>query len=257
MVPLDATGSEHARTWLEGPAAPGLLALEHALRHHRPGLWGDDARRPRAVVLLRPGDDGWDAFGAGEPRPAVGWLAGRGGPITLLAPEAWEDPIRARVGPLSVSTVQTWAPTGPLRPAPRIPTRRLSAGDAIPFAEAAPPWALRGWGPVGALLEHGAAFGVPHAGGLAALAWIFDQSHRYDALAVATAPRFQRLGLGRAVASALIAHIVRDRRKFPLWSTSPENAASIALASSLGLALASSQTLLRWPPLPGRPCDLP
>jgi len=253
MVPLDAAGVDHARSWLGEPAGPGLLALGHALAFGRPGLWGDDARRPRGVILLRRGDEGWEAFGAGDPGPAAGWLAECAGAVALLAPEDWEDAIRAAVGPVARSTVQTWAPTGPILPGPPVPAHRLTAAadDAFAFAEVAPGWALRGWGSYADLIEHGAAFGVPHAGGLAAVAWIFDQSRRHDALAVATAPRFRRLGLGHAAAFALIAHVVRDRHKFPLWSTPPDNAASTALASALGLTVAALQTLLRWAPRAG------
>ena len=129
--------------------------------------------------------------------------------------------------------------------------RRLGADDRGAFAEGAPAWALRGWGTYSALIAGGAAFGVAHGGGFAALAWVFDASHRHDALAVHTAPLFRNLGLGRAVASALIAHAVRDRGKFPLWSTAPENLASVALATSLGLSVGAVQTLLRWPPRGG------
>ena len=251
MVPLEAAGVAYARSWLGEPAGPGLLALGHALAFGRPGLWGDHGRRPRGVVLLRRGDEGWDAFGAGDPRPAAGWVGGREGPVTLLAPEDWEEAVRAAAGPIARATVQTWAPIGPVKPGPSVGARRLRPADEAAFAAVAPPWALRGWGTFGALIEHGAAFGVPHAGGFAALAWVFDQSRRHDALAAWTVPRLRRLGLGHAAAFALIAHVVRDRGKFPLWSLAPENVASAGLAEALGLEIAARQALWRWPPGPG------
>src|SRR4051812_21696003 len=77
MVPLDPTAVRSLRSWPGEPPCPGLLALRHALDYSRPGLWGDDAKRPRSVVLLRAGDGRREAFGAGEPGPAVGWLARR------------------------------------------------------------------------------------------------------------------------------------------------------------------------------------
>lgn len=250
MVPLDAEAARFVRSWLGPASGPGLLALRHALDWGRPGLWGDHPRRPLSVVLLRPGDDGREAFGEGEPGPAVSWLARGGGTVTLLAPEGWEGAVASEVGEFERATVQTWTPTGPLRrpPAPHVATRRLAVADRAAFVAEAPTWALRAWGTFGAMIAHGAAFGVPNGEGFAALAWVYDQSHRHDALGVHTAPRFRRLGLGRGAATALIAHVVRDRCKFPLWSTSPENEGSVGLARALGLSVAATQTLLRWPP---------
>src|SRR5437016_14120473 len=85
MVPLDPLAVRSLRSWLGEPAGPGLLALHHALTYQRPGLWGDHARVPRSVVLLREGDDQLEAFGAGEPEPAVAWLAGQGRAVSLVA----------------------------------------------------------------------------------------------------------------------------------------------------------------------------
>ena len=107
---------------------------------------------------------------------------------------------------------------------------------------------LAGLAIVRALIAHGAGFGVPHGRGFAALAWVFDQAGDFDAIGVSTVPRFRRLGLGRAAASALIMHILQWRGKVPLWSTTPDNAASQALANSLGLSLAVTESLLRWGP---------
>src|SRR5437764_235966 len=142
MVPLDSLAVRSLRSWLGEPTGPGLLALHHALTYQRPGLWGDHARVPRSVVLVREGDDQLEAFGAG--------------------------------------------------------------------------------------------YGVPHGPGFAALAWVFDQSAGFDSIGVYTVPRYRRLGLGRAAAAALITHIARRRGKIPLWSTTPDNDASLALAASLG-----------------------
>ncbi|MEA2631273.1 MAG: hypothetical protein QOE66_1492, partial [Chloroflexota bacterium] len=127
-------------------------------------------------------------------------------------------------------------------------TRALTAADAPAFAATAPAWALRGWGSFSSLVAFGAAFGVTHGPGFASLAWIFDQSAGFDSIGVFTVPRYRRLGLGRAAASALIAHIARRRGKVPLWSTPPDNADSIALARSLGFTEQVTESLIRWPP---------
>jgi GNAT superfamily N-acetyltransferase len=128
----------------------------------------------------------------------------------------------------------------------------LTAADAAPFAASAPPWALRGWGSFSSLVAFGAAFGVPHGLGFASLAWVFDQSAGFDSIAVFTVPRYRRLGLGRASASALISHIARRRGKVPLWSTPPDNVGSIALAHALGFTDQVTESLIRWPPRPPR-----
>src|SRR4051794_3478740 len=55
MVPLDPLVVRSLRSWLGEPAGPGLLALHHALAYQRPGLWGDHARVPQSVILVREG----------------------------------------------------------------------------------------------------------------------------------------------------------------------------------------------------------
>jgi RimJ/RimL family protein N-acetyltransferase len=253
MVPLDPAAAWFVRSWLGPPGGPGLLALYHALVYRTPGLWGDDPRSPRSVILLRVGDGRIEAFGAGEAEPAVGWLVGFRRGFALHAPDDWHAAVRDRVGAVAFETVETWA--GPAAPPPRpaagarpgAVVRRLAEGDAERFATAAPAWGLRGWRSFPALIGEGAAFGVPHGPGFAALAWVFDRAEGFDALGVYTAPRFRRLGLGRAAASALVRHVVRDRDRVPLWSTRPDNEPSRALARALGFSVAAEETLVCWP----------
>ena len=257
MVPLRPEGRAHALEQLSDSDSPGLLALRHALLYARPALWADDAWRPRSVVLLRPevGGRGSEAFGIGEPEPAVPWLVARSRRYgsSLLAPEAWNPWVEVAVGAAGVETyeVETWHdPAPPPRPksAPSpITVRRLTEHDEIGFRKAAPDWALQGWGDYTSLLRHGAVFGVPHQGGFAALAWVFDQTEQFDALGVFTLPRFRRLGLGRAVAATLLDHVRRTRNKQPLWSTPAGNELSRHLALNLGFTEITTQTLYRWP----------
>ncbi len=249
MVPLEAAGVAEARSWVGEPSGPGLLSLGHALNGGRPGLWGDHPRRPRSVVLLRRGDVGWDAFGAGDAGPAVRWLGNLGDSVALLAPEEWEGPLRRVVERLGRDVVATWAPTGPLRAGPPVMVRRLERGDGAAFLRSAPRWALRGWGTFEALMSGGGAVGVPFEGGFASLAWVFEASGRYDSLGVHTVERLRRLGLGWAVAHAMMARVVGERGKFPLWSLAAGNTASASLARRLGLEWAADQVLWRWPSL--------
>ena len=286
MVPLDAAAARYVRTWLGPPPGPGLLALRHALVYRRPGLWGDHPSAPQSVMLVREGDGRLEVFGAGTAEPAVGWLAGQVRPFTLLSPDDWHEAVRDRLGVAEVESdgVETWsggliAPIGRIespapptsRPDPKrqstfftttdaraltptqknkadVTTRRLTPADFAPFTAAAPSWGLRGWRSFPALIEYGAAFGVPHGSGFASIAWVFDQVDGYDSVGVFTTPRYRRLGLGRASASALIEHIVLKRGKIPIWSTTPSNAPSRALARMLGFSVTGTETLLHWPP---------
>jgi GNAT superfamily N-acetyltransferase len=285
MVPLDPLAIRSLRSWLGEPSSPGVLALHHALAYQRPGVWGDHARVPRSVVLLRDGDNQLEAFGAGEPEPAVAWLASQGRAVSLVAPRSWREALGTRVGAIEEAVIETWTidpfdltmttmGDGPesgvaaskSRTAPAVsrpvaepeaapprrlaPTRPLAASDAAAFTAMAPTWALRGWGAYSRLIAFGAAFAVPHGDSFAALAWIYDQAAGFDAVGVYTVPHYRRLGLARAAASALIGHIARHRRKVPLWSSPADNEASLGLARSLGFNTQSSEALIRWPPRP-------
>jgi hypothetical protein len=260
MVPLDAVATNFLRSWLGEPPGPELLALHHALLHPRPGLWGDDLRNPRSVVLIREGDGQLEAFGAGEPEPALGWLAWQGKAVSLIAPPRWRYRLSGWVGAFGWAEVETWSlaernrvPFVPRSRRQSIETRRLTPDDAEAFAAIAPEWALRSWGSFARLIEHGAAFGVPlgSGAGFASLAWTFDESSRFDAIGVFTVPKFRRLGLARAASTALLAHIVYRRGKAPLWSTTAENLGSLALVQSLGFSMRSTEPLLHWRPRPG------
>lgn len=261
MVPLDPAAARYVRTWLGPPEGPGLLALHHTLVYRPTSVWADAPRGPRSVLFVREGDGRIEGFGAGEAGPAVAWLSARRRPFVLHAPESWQEVLRDRIGPIDLDTVETWSGPGLPKPRPSgassskpapatVVTRGLTPADSAAFTAAAPPWALRGWRTYPALMEHGAAFGVPHGPGpaLAALAWVFDRAEKFEAIGVFTVPRFRRLGLGRAAAAALIGQIVRERGHLPIWSSPPENEPSRRLARSLGFSVSATETLLRWPP---------
>src|SRR4051812_39059498 len=97
MLLLDSAAVRYVRSWLGEPRAPGLLDLHHALAYHGRGLWGDDARAPKSVLLVREGNGQLEAFGAGAPEPALGWLCRRAGKtVALLAPRPWWDAVGRR-----------------------------------------------------------------------------------------------------------------------------------------------------------------
>ena len=196
MVPLDPAAARHVRTRLGLPKGPGLLALRHALAYRRPGLWGDDPVAPRSVLLVREGDRRIEAFGIGEPWPALAWLLGHGRAFALQAPDEWLlSASQTLGGDLEEVEVETWSADAVALPAvvddpmeigsararpkaaPRVAVRRLNDDDRAAFSAAAPAWALRGWQSYASLIEQGAAFGVPHANGFAAMAR-FARSNR-------------------------------------------------------------------------------
>jgi ribosomal protein S18 acetylase RimI-like enzyme len=247
MVPVIAQSAERLLSWEDGSRR--AVALHHALLFRRPGVWADSARRPRSVVLLRRGETHWEAYGSGDPEPAVAWLARRRAPVALLAPDGWAEVVEARIAePIRRSTLPVrFLSEAALRPSsPGVPTRRLTPGDAPALAAALPSWAMRAWDSPEECLARGAVIGVPYRDGFASLAWVTESDRHFDALGVWTDPRYRRLGLGRAAASALIEHVLGPRRKDPLWATTAENAASKALADSLGFTLELDEPLLRF-----------
>ena len=126
--------------------------------------------------------------------------------------------------------------------------RRLTPDEGPAFEADAPAWALRSWGDFATMISRGAAFGVPTVGGFASLAWTYESDLEQDKIGVFTVARFRNLGLGRAAASALVGHVLEDRRRSPLWVTTSDNPASISLATSLGFSGRVDETLLRWTP---------
>ena len=253
MVPLcdEAIARVLAR---DDDGAHRSVSLRHALIHRSPGPLG----RPPAAAAergARPRGDareGRHAFGLGEAEPAVGWLSRLGRRVSLLAPTAWEGAIRRRGSAVLRGIVETWVrPVDDALPTDAGPpiARRLGPFDEPAFLVAAPSWALQGWGSFKGLIREGAAFGVPDRDGrLLALAWTFEADDGRDALAVATVPRYRRLGLGRAAGSALVAHVEADRGKVPIWTVADENLASKALARSLGFSPRAREVVLRWEP---------
>jgi GNAT superfamily N-acetyltransferase len=249
MIAVEVRAIE--RLLLGEPPSHRSIALRHAAIHHRPGLQGDHPSHPTSLVWLRPGDPGiWEAFAAGDPAPALDSIEQSGiSEVALLAPGSWEPAVRRRGGRIVVGTILTSVGVDRRdRLAPRLQSRSLTIEDGPAFLAEAPAWALRSWSGYGDLIEHGLAVGLATAEGFAAIAWTYESDHDHDKIGVATAPRHRRLGLGQAVTSALLDRIVADRRKVPVWVTTTENAASVALARSLGFADPTPESLLRWTP---------
>jgi GNAT superfamily N-acetyltransferase len=249
MIPLRTEAIE----WLlDGePVSHRSTALRHASIHQSWKLRGDHPDQPSSAVWLRPGDSGWEAFAAGEPDPALDWLKSRarGEPVALLAPESWYPAVLVKGGSVERATVLTMIDFDLMKLSRFTPEARvLTVEDGSAFEAIAPSWALRSWNDFGSMIEKGMALGLFSAEGLVSLAWTYESEPLHDKIGVATSPAYRRLGLGRRVAGSLLERIVRDRAKAPIWVTTPENKASLAMAKSLGFANPQAETLLRWTP---------
>ena len=201
---------------------------------------------PRVVLVERPGNYAL----RGDPRrlpPAE--LADVAGFVE--APPDWLPVLRATDPGVAVWP-RLMAVLPPDRPAARPPRRSARcAGSARPMR------ALRGYDPGGHWIwstwggpEELAAAGVAHgafvAGRLVSIAVPFYLGTRHADLGVVTDPGFRGRGLSTRCAAAVAAD-VRARGLVPTWTTSPDNAASLAVAARLGFVAAPGGRALRRP----------
>ena len=257
MVPFDfAAKFPWEAVGLPSRPQPSLLALRHAVAFRIPGLWTDSAVSPRALMLIREGEEsGLEVFGAGRPEAAAVWLLKRrqGRAFTLAAADSWFTEVIKIIGKGQAGKIETWLDTGlpdeTRPPNPRIQVRLLRPADSRAFAVLAPSWALRGWRSFDALLKNGAAFGVPKANnqGFAAIAWVFDRADPFASIGVFTDERYRNLGLGRAAVQHLINHLRDELELTPLWSADANHPASLSLATTLGFLPSTEETVIRWP----------
>src|SRR5262249_49500990 len=209
-------------------------------------LWGDRVQRPRSLVLARELDDRWEAFGAGEPWPALPWLLDGDlrTRVTLVGPPSWHEAIARMDGTTEQGTLETWHPPDMVRPGALASgaedlVRAVEQRDQASFVASTPTWALRAWLSFGRMCRETVAFGIPlrDGRGFASVAWVYELSRPFAAVAVATRPRYQRLGLGGTVVRTLLRTMMSgpvEQRLTPIWFTEGSNTASKALAASLG-----------------------
>ncbi len=122
--------------------------------------------------------------------------------------------------------------------------RRLGRDDERQLRRLAPETAWI-WGTRGdakGLASSGRAWGAFLDGRLASVACTFFAGERYEEIGVVTEPDFRGLGLSPACAAALCAE-VRDRGCVPIWTTSPDNYASLRVAKKLGFEVARTSSL--------------
>jgi RimJ/RimL family protein N-acetyltransferase len=138
--------------------------------------------------------------------------------------------------------------------------RRLGPDDTQRLGElsAESSWIAKTWGGPSGLASSGYAWGAFAGGRLVAVACTFFLGIGYEEIGVVTEPEFRGLGLSAACAGALCEDIL-DRGRYPSWTTSPDNSASLRVAEKLGFALVRRDYLyvvgIDVPELPRRQAD--
>ena len=98
-------------------------------------------------------------------------------------------------------------------------------------------WIAKTWGGPPGLASSGCAWGAfAEDGRLVSVACTFFVGESYEDIGVVTEPEFRGQGLALACAGALCED-VRDRKRRPSWTTSPDNIASLRVAEKLGFSV--------------------
>ena len=214
---------------------------------------------PRAWCCSARGTPAGRPWPPASPKPAVSWLVARAGRSRCWPrrPGGGRSSGYVRRANLATGTLETWGASRDADPArddwgrarlrPAVGVRRLGPGDASGLRRLHP-----GLGPeeLGLVRPDAPARRrlrrAPRRG-FATLAWVVEQDARHASIGVFTWPRYRRLGLGYAAASALMVAVVRESGRLPVWVTAAENEPSRGLAAAMGFAVRGEETLLRWP----------
>lgn len=227
------------------------MLFEHVARTGhgvcRVDRWPD----PQAVLVELPGGNyalrgAATALVASDLADVVGYVE---------APQAWL-PTLYELDP----TVDVWdrivatLPDTATAPRTSAVTRRLTPSDAAAVSALSSDiaWIHETWGGVPGLLASGMAHGAFVDGRPVAVAVPFSVGTRYEDVGVVTEADHRGRGLSTACAAAVVADI-RRRGRTPSWSTSPDNAASLAVAARLGFVHVRDDVLyaVRTPVPPG------
>jgi GNAT superfamily N-acetyltransferase len=211
-----------------GPERPGPMIYQHGLHagvgRVRVDRWPD----PRALIAELPGDNI-----ALRGDPAAADLTGLAGLVE--APPEWVAALCALAPDTgSVPRVIAALPDETVVPAPgsvaRLGPEHAAALGALDPSIA---WIHDTWGGAERLAAAGMARGAVVGGRVVSVAVPFYVSDTYEDIGVVTEPDFRGRGLSTACAAAAVAD-ARTRGRRPSWSTTPDNAASLAIAARLG-----------------------
>jgi GNAT superfamily N-acetyltransferase len=113
--------------------------------------------------------------------------------------------------------------------------RTLGVADVAALADLHPriAWIHETWGGAAGLAASGLARAAFIDGRPVSVAVPFFLGERHEDIGVVTDPGYRGRGLSTACAAAVVADI-RSRGRRPTWTTSPDNAGSLAVAARLG-----------------------
>ena len=220
----------------EGPG--GGMVAAHVARSGVGTFRADRLDEPQAVLAELPGNVALRGDPASLPPDALDGLAG-----FVDAPADWLPVLRA-----ADPGVAAWDRVLFELPAdvavPRADAVLLGAADvpAIAAFEADGAWIHETWGSAEALAASGMARGVYVDGRLVSIAATFYLGGTYEELGVVTDSAYRGRGFSRTATAALVADI-RGRGHVPGWSTSPDNAGSLAVAGRLGFRQTGTDVL--------------
>jgi len=120
-----------------------------------------------------------------------------------------------------------------LTSAPGGKVRKVHPGDAAALEKIGQPWLWKYWRDAEDFCRTGVGYVALVDGEAVSIASIFTESERYADLAVATHPAFRGKGYSTAAAHALCQNVLAKGR-VPVWNTSTDNLASIAISRKLG-----------------------
>jgi RimJ/RimL family protein N-acetyltransferase len=224
MIEIAPSEMGQLTDWFE-PEQPGWITIGPHVRDTGHGrCWVD-----RGAVLVQTGDNYLLLGDAPERLPQL-----RG---FVSASSRLEPSLRAafdRVGVWDRVEYLLHRPSS-ARTVEGFEIRRLGAADApaLTGLSTRSAWVHDTWGGAEGLAASGYAWGAFDGPVLASVACTFFLGRRYEELAVATEPAYERRGLSTACAAALCED-VHARGRVASWSTSPDNVASIRVAEKLG-----------------------
>jgi GNAT superfamily N-acetyltransferase len=214
------------------PERPGPMMFEHVARTGNGRVLLDRWPAPRVVLVALPGGNY-----ALRGEPSAFEPAGFDDVVGLVeAPPQWRPALRVldpATGewPRVVAALPDDVPV----PAPAAQVRLLGATDTAALDALTPEsaWIHETWGGAAGLAAAGVARAVLVDGRAVSVAVPFYVGGAHEDIGVVTEAGYRGRGLSRACAAALLGDI-RGRGRRPSWTTSPDNAASLAVAARLG-----------------------
>jgi ribosomal protein S18 acetylase RimI-like enzyme len=216
------------------PVTTGLQAVHTLLRLPDAVAYCDDWEQPHVVAVTR----GDHLILAGDAK-ARGWIefaASLSFAGFIQAPAAFLPGLKQIDAGVLVWPRVSFVLDGALAPLANSPSsqvRKVQIGDMPGLKKIGQPWLWKFWRDAEDFCRTGVGYVALVDGEAISIASIFTESERYTDLAVATHPGFRRQGYSTAAAHALCKDILAEGR-FPVWNTSTDNLASIAIARKLG-----------------------